>query len=99
MSEASSPESTVSKYTVRRFCSDDAAKVTQLVESVYGDTYYPRELYTPKQIVQLNEAEKLVFVVALDSTDQVIGHYALERPVQGAVAEASDAAGLLLESS
>jgi len=91
VSEASSPESTVSKYTIRRFCSDDAAYVTRLVEDVYGDTYYPRDLYTPEQIVQLNEAEKLVSVVALDSARQVIGHYALERPDQGAVAEASDA--------
>jgi hypothetical protein len=91
VSEASSPESTVSKYTIRRFCSDDAAYVTRLVEDVYGDTYYPRDLYTPEQIVQLNEAEKLVSVVALDSALQVIGHYALERPDQGAVAEASDA--------
>jgi hypothetical protein len=91
VSEASSPESTLSNYTIRRFCSDDAAKVTQLVEGVYGDTYYPRDLYTPEQIVQLNDAEKLVSVVALDSAHQVIGHYALERPDQGAVAEATDA--------
>ncbi|HSE88062.1 MAG TPA: hypothetical protein VLJ79_17685 [Candidatus Binatia bacterium] len=91
MSEASFPQSTGSNYTIRRFCSDDAAGVTQLVEGVYGDTYYPRDLYSPEQIVQLNEAEKLVSVVALDSAGQVIGHYALERPDLGAVAEASDA--------
>ena len=91
MSEISFPESTVSGYNIRRFCSDDAAGVTRLVEGVYGDTYYPRDLYTPEQIVHLNESEKLVSVVALDSALQVIGHYALERPDLGAVAEASDA--------
>ena len=85
------PESTVSGYNIRRFCSDDAAGVVRLVEGVYGDTYYPRDLYTPEQIVHLNESEKLVSVVALDSALQVIGHYALERPDLGAVAEASDA--------
>lgn len=91
MSETSLPESTGSKYIIRRFCSDDAAGVTRLVEGVYGDTYYPRDLYTPEQIVHLNVSEKLVSVVALDSARQVIGHYALERPDLGAVAEASDA--------
>ena len=91
MNEADSHESTVSGYTIRRFRSEDAAGVTQLVEGVYGDTYYPRNLYSPDEIVHLNEAEKLVSVVALDSAGQVIGHYALERPDLGAVAEASDA--------
>jgi hypothetical protein len=91
VNEANSHESTVSGYTIRRFRSEDAAGVTRLVEGVYGDTYYPRDLYSPEEIVHLNEAEKLVSVVALDSTGQVIGHYALERPDLGAVAEASDA--------
>jgi predicted N-acetyltransferase YhbS len=79
MSEESFLESTVQKFTIRRFCSDDAAGVTRLVKGVYGDTYYPRDLYSPDEIVQLNEAEKLISVVALDSAGQVIGHYALER--------------------
>jgi hypothetical protein len=91
VSEASFPESTASKCTIRCFCSDDAAGITRLVEDVYGDTYYPRDLYNPEQILHLNEAKKLVSVVALDSACQVIGHYALERPDLGAVAEASDA--------
>src|SRR5262245_9382141 len=88
--EASS-DSTMAQYTIRCFHSGDAAGVTRLVEGVYGDTYYPRELYNPDKIVELNEAEKLVSVVALDSAGEVIGHYALERPDLGAVAEASDA--------
>jgi len=91
MGEALSSDSTTGPYTVRRFCSDDAAGVTRLVEGVYGDTYYPRQLYNPDEIVHLNVAEKLVSVVALASAGEVIGHYALERPDLGAVAEASDA--------
>ena len=91
MSDAFSSESTLGQYSIRRFCTDDAAGVTRLVEGVYGDTYYPRDLYNPDEIVHLNEAEKLVSVVALDSAGQVIGHYALERPDLGPVAEASDA--------
>jgi hypothetical protein len=54
-------ESMMGPYTVRRFCSDDAAGVTRLVEGVYGDTYYPPQLYNPDEIVHLNAAEKLVY--------------------------------------
>ena len=49
-----------------------------------------RNLYNPDEIVHSTKP-KLVSVVALDSAGQVIGHYALERPDLGAVAEASDA--------
>jgi hypothetical protein len=62
-----------------------------MVREVYGDSYYPPYLYDPEQIIRRNEAEQLVSVVALDGAGQVVGHYALERPPQGSVAEASDA--------
>jgi hypothetical protein len=91
VNEADSLESTVSGYTIRRFRSEDAAGITRLVEDVYGNTYYPPNLYSPDEIVHLNETEKLVSVVALDSASDLIGHYGLERPDLGAVAEASDA--------
>jgi hypothetical protein len=81
----------VSGYTVRRLTPDDAPGVARLVEAVYGDTYYPRGLYDPGQIVRLNAADLLVSVVALDAGGRVVGHYALERPHPGPVAEASDA--------
>ena len=81
MSDVFSSESTLGQYSIRRFWSDDAAGVTRLVEGVYGDTYYPRNLYNPDEIVHLNEAEKLVSVVAVDSAGQVIGHYAPNGPI------------------
>jgi hypothetical protein len=78
-------------YILRRLEEPDAPGVTRVVEEVYGDTYYPRDLYDPKRIVELNRTEKLVSAVALDAAGQVVGHYALERPQPAAVAEASDA--------
>jgi hypothetical protein len=65
--------------------------VARLVTLVYGETYYPRALYNPEEVVRLNETGKLVSIVALDPAGEVVGHYALERPSVGAVAEASDA--------
>jgi hypothetical protein len=91
MSNPSSNELTVNGHTIRRLCPADAAGVARLVEAVYEDTYYPRDLYDPEQIVRLNDAGKLVSVVALDSAGQVVGHYALERPHLEAIAESSDA--------
>lgn len=76
---------------IRRLRADEAPGVTELVTLVYGDTYYPRELYDPRQIVSLNEAGRLVSIVAVNTAGNVVGHYALERPHQAAYAEASDA--------
>jgi hypothetical protein len=78
-------------YAIRHLHPNDAAGVTRLVEMIYGDSYYPRTLYAPAQIVELNNQEKLVSAVALDLEGEVVGHYALERPRLGLVAEASDA--------
>ena len=41
--------------------------MTRLVRQVYEDGYYPRDLYEPEQIVRLNEAGRLVSVVALNA--------------------------------
>lgn len=78
-------------YRIRRFAPEHAPGIVRLVEAVYGDSYYPRALYDPLQIVRLNETEKLVSIVTLDAAGEVIGHYALERPHPGPVAESSDA--------
>jgi hypothetical protein len=91
MSESSSDPSTPSGYTVRPFVPADAPGVTRLIEQVYGTSYYPRDLYEPRQIILCNAACTLVSVVALDAAGRLVGHYALERPHLEAVAEASDA--------
>src|SRR5262245_24292297 len=91
MNERLSDPPALNGYTVRRLAPADAPGVTRLIELVYGTSYYPTDLYEPMQIVRLNVDGKLVSVIALDAEDQVVGHYALERPHLGAVAEASDA--------
>lgn len=78
-------------YTIRHLHPSDAPGVTRIVEMIYGDSYYPRTLYEPAQIIELNEHGKLVSAVALDPGGEVVGHYGLERPRLGLVAEASDA--------
>jgi hypothetical protein len=91
MSGLSSNELIVTDVTIRRLGPAEAPGVTRLVKLVYEDGYYPRDLYDPEQIIRLNEAGKLVSVVALNTAGEVVGHYALERPHLGMVAESSDA--------
>jgi hypothetical protein len=90
MSESLFDPAALNGYTVRRLTPADAAGVTRLIELVYGSSYYPPDLYEPAQIARLNVDGRLVSVIALDAADEVVGHYALERPHLGAVAEASD---------
>jgi hypothetical protein len=80
-------------YVVRRLCADDARGVVDCVRKVYGDSYLIHtEMYHPEQIVALNESGHLVSVVALDSANEIVGHYALERPdTNSCVAESGEA--------
>jgi serine/threonine-protein kinase RsbW len=78
-------------YTVRHLRPEDATGVTACVRRVYGDSYVHEELYHPDQVIRLNQTGELVSVVALDAGGLVVGHYALERPGLGAIAEEGEA--------
>ena len=84
-------EAKAQSCTVRRLLPTDAPAVTRLVESVYGDSYYPPAFYDPQEIVQMNERGTMLSILAVNSESEVVGHYGLERQSIGAVAEASDA--------
>jgi hypothetical protein len=78
----------VESYRVRRMQPSDASGVVACLRSIYGSTYVHPELYNPAEIVRLNESLQLVSVVTVDATEQVVGHYALERPQLSRIAEA-----------
>jgi hypothetical protein len=74
-------DTTCAEYVVRRLRACDAQGVADCVRRVYGDSYIIHtELYHPEEIVALNESGRLVSVVALSEADEIVGHYALERP-------------------
>jgi hypothetical protein len=58
---------------------------------VYGESYIHPEMYQPDRIARMNETGQLVSFVAVDSAGTVVGHYALERPDLGPVAEEGEA--------
>lgn len=78
-------------YTIRRLEHDDAPGVVACVRQIYGDSYVHPELYDAEAIVRLNASGELLSVVTLDSRGQVVGHYALERPDLGDLAETGEA--------
>jgi serine/threonine-protein kinase RsbW len=91
VSIANTNELVANGISIRRLRPPEAPGVTELVTEIYGDSYYPRDLYHPERIVGLNQEGKLVSTVCVTPDGEVVGHYALERPHLGAVAEASDA--------
>ena len=86
--EPRAPEQT---YAVRRLQPWEAIGVSQVVYRAYGHSYPNPDMYYSDRIVQLNETGELVSVVAVDESGTVAGHYALERPGLGPIAEAGQA--------
>ena len=86
-----SPSQPPAGYQVRRFRDEDAAGIVRCVEQIYGDSYVHRELYDADAICELNAGGELVSVIALGPEGNVVGHYALERPDHGRLAETGEA--------
>ena len=86
------PRAPEQNYTIRRLQPAEAIGVSQLIYRTYGYTYPNADLYYPDRIVHLNETGELISVVAVDESGAVVGHYALERPGLGPVAESAQAA-------
>ncbi|GMU53348.1 MAG: hypothetical protein AMXMBFR33_24940 [Candidatus Xenobia bacterium] len=78
-------------YQVRPFQPQDALGVARLCYQVYGYTYMHEELYFPDRLTAMNASGQLYSMVALDAAGQVVGHYALERPQPGPLAECGEA--------
>ncbi|MBE0650517.1 MAG: ATP-binding protein [Bacteroidales bacterium] len=77
---------------IREFRESDAIKIARTIYRAYGYTYPNEDMYYPEKIVKLNASGELISVVCFDKkTEEVVGHYALERPGLGAVAESGQA--------
>ncbi len=76
-----------------RFIKDsDAIKIARTIYRAYGYTYPNEDLYYPERIIAQNKSGKLISVVCHDKRrDEIVGHYALERPSLGIVAESGQA--------
>ena len=89
--EAEAPLAPEQNYTIRRLQPDDGIRVSQCIYRTYGNTYPNEDLYYPERIIQQNDSGELISAVALDEQNQIVGHYALERPGLGVTAESGQA--------
>jgi serine/threonine-protein kinase RsbW len=78
-------------YAVRRLQPQDASGVADCFRQIYGEGYIHPEIYHPDDIVRLNRSGALVSVVAVSPAGRIVGHYALERPDLGPIAEGGEA--------
>ena len=70
---------------------EEAIQVSQCIYRAWGYSYPNDDLYYPDRIVHLNATGELVSIVAVDAAGNVVGHYALERPDLGPIAETAQA--------
>lgn len=78
-------------YEIRRLRPEEAMGVAQCIYRTYGYSYPNEDLYYPDRIVEQNETGELVSAVAIDEAGDLVGHYALERPGLGPIAESGQA--------
>ena len=87
--EAAAPPAT--DYRLRPFREGDALEVARCIYEAYGYTYPNPDLFYPERITALNVAGQLRSLIAEAPNGDVVGHYALERPDLGPIAEAGQA--------
>lgn len=65
-------------YTVRRFKPEDAAGVARAFYQTWGYQYVFPAVYIPKRLIQLNESNAYISIVAVSEDGEIVGHYALD---------------------
>lgn len=88
---ASSAATAPAGYQVRPFRPDDAAGIVACFRKIYGDSYVHPELYDERAICELNETGRLASFVSIGPCGSIVGHYGLERPNLGRIAETGEA--------
>ncbi len=82
----------INNVEIRPFKETDAIKIARTIYRAYGYTYPNEDLYYPEKIAALNKSGRLISVVCYDKKrEEVVGHYALERPLPGSIVESGQA--------
>jgi N-acetylglutamate synthase-like GNAT family acetyltransferase len=79
-------------YEIRRMRLEEAVQISQLMYRTYGNTYFNQDVYYPDRIASQNLHDVLLSVVAVGEDGRLAGHCALERNLEGPVAEIGQAA-------
>ena len=79
------------EYKIQRMTEEQAVQVSQLMYRAYGNTYFNEDVYFPERVATQNAEGKVLSIVAVDTSGDVAGHYALELNQDGPVAEGGQA--------
>ena len=71
-------------YEVRRMRPDEAIEVSRCAYKSHGYTFFDSTIYYPERIVELNNSDELISVVAVTKDNIFMGHTALHYPHVGA---------------
>ncbi len=85
------PEAEPQDYIIRHLQEHEAIHVSRCIYRAYGYSYPNGDLYYPERVVRMNRTGELISAVAVTETGGIVGHYALERPDLGSVAESGQA--------
>lgn len=77
-SEEHVPPAPAQQYTIRRFQPQDAPGVARAFYQTWGYHYIFPAVYVPKRLIQLNEANAYISIVAVAEDGEVVGHFALD---------------------
>lgn len=73
------PHTEEQNYIIRRAnMEDDWYRIARTIFYAYGHTYHRDDIYYPERLKELNRAGRLVSVVAVTTSGDIAGHYALE---------------------
>lgn len=79
------------EYTIRRMQRGEGLQISQLIYKAYGGSYFNSDVYYPERVEALNAKGTVLSFVALAENGRVVGHYALERNINGPVVEGGEA--------
>ncbi|WP_428308773.1 ATP-binding protein [Lacipirellula sp.] len=88
---AEAPLAPPQEYEIRRMRPEEAVQVSQLMYRAYGNTYLNEDVYYPDRVAAQDAAGTVISFVAVGAGGVVVGHYALERGVDGPVVEGGQA--------
>ncbi|VBB07318.1 acyl-coa n-acyltransferase [Lucifera butyrica] len=66
-------------FSLRAMSKADVMDVVGLIRDSYGDSYFYKQFYDPREIIHANQCGRLTSVVAVTGDNQLIGHMALLR--------------------
>lgn len=78
------PEQT---YTVRRFQAGDAPGVARAFYQTWGYHYIFPAVYVPRRLIELNDANAYISIVAVGEGGEIVGHYALDPVPRAPIAD------------